>query len=69
MCCDILKATVAGAGVGVSNVEVRFKDVEIARMHFSDRVNRIHQAPGTLVRMKPRDQMLPLAMLWSMEGH
>ena len=46
MCCDILKATDAGPGVCVSNVEVRFRDVEIARMHFSDRVNRIHCAPG-----------------------
>ncbi|CAB3976669.1 RNA-directed DNA polymerase from transposon X-element [Paramuricea clavata] len=46
MCCDVLKATDAGPGVGVSNIEVRFRDVETARMHSSDRVNRIHRAPG-----------------------
>lgn len=45
-CCDVLKATDAGPGVGVSNVEVRFRDIEIARIHSSDRVNRIHRAPG-----------------------
>ena len=46
MCCNILKATDAGPGVGVSNTEVRFRDVEIARMHSSHLVNRIHRAPG-----------------------
>ena len=45
-CCDVLKATDAGPGVGVSNLEVRFRDIEIARVHSSDRVNRIHRAPG-----------------------
>ena len=45
-CCDVLKATDAGSGVGVSNLEVRFRDIEIARIHSSDRVNRIHRAPG-----------------------
>ena len=45
-CCDVLKATDAGPGVGVSNLEVRFRDIEIARIHSSDRVNRIHRAPG-----------------------
>ena len=46
MCCDVLKTTVAGPGVGVSNIEVRFRDVEIARIHSLDCVNRIHRAPG-----------------------
>lgn len=48
MCCDVLKATDAGPGVGVSNIEVRFRcrDVETSIMHSSDRVNRIHRAPG-----------------------
>lgn len=41
---DILKATDAGPGVGCSNLEVRFRDVEIARVHDSDRVNRVHRA-------------------------
>ena len=46
LCCSILKATDAGPGVGVSNTEVRFRDAEIARIHASDRVNRIHRSPG-----------------------
>lgn len=46
MCCDVLKTTDAGPGVGVSNIEVRFRDVEIARIHSLDCVNRIHRAPG-----------------------
>lgn len=41
---DILKTTDAGPGVGCSNVEVRFRDVEIARIHDSDRGNRVHRA-------------------------
>ena len=41
---DILKATDAGHGVGCSNLEVRFRDVEIARVHDSDRVNRVQRA-------------------------
>ena len=43
ICCNILKTTDAGPGVGISNIEARFRDVEIARIHSSDRVNR---APG-----------------------
>ena len=45
-CCDVFKATDAGPGVGVSNLEVRFRDIEIARIHNSDRVSRVHRAPG-----------------------
>ena len=45
-CCSILKTTDAGPGVGITNTEVRFKDAEIARIHSSDCVNRIHHAPG-----------------------
>ena len=41
---DILKLTDAGPGVGCSNVEVRFRDAEMARIMRSDRVNRIHRA-------------------------
>ena len=44
VCSDILKATDAGPGVGCSNLEVRFRDVEIARVHDSDRVNCVHRA-------------------------
>ncbi|CAB4027478.1 Transient receptor potential cation channel subfamily A member 1 [Paramuricea clavata] len=39
-------STDAGPGVGVSNIEIPFRNVETARMHSSDRVNRIHRAPG-----------------------
>lgn len=41
---DILKTTDAGRRVGCSNLQVRFTDVEIARVHDSDRVNRVHRA-------------------------
>ena len=41
---DILKATDAGPGVGCSNFEVRYRDVEMARIFDSDCVNRIHRA-------------------------
>ena len=44
VCTDILDLTDAGPGVGVSNVHVRFRDAEIARMHASERRNRIHRA-------------------------
>lgn len=43
---DILKNTDAGPGVGRSNVEVRYRDVEMARILNSDRENRIHRARG-----------------------
>ena len=45
MCCSILKTTDAGAGLGITNTEVRFKKAEITRIHSSDCVNRIHRAP------------------------
>ena len=38
---DILKNTDAGPGVGSTNVEVRYRDAEMARILNSDRVNRI----------------------------
>ena len=41
---DILKATDAGPGVGCNNFEVKYRDVEMARILNSDRVNRIHMA-------------------------
>ena len=49
-CCSILKTTDAGPGVGITNAEVRFRDAEIASIHSSDRVNRIHRAPGDSAR-------------------
>jgi len=47
MCCSILKTTAdVGPGGGITNTEVCFRDAEIARIHSSDRVNRIYRAPG-----------------------
>ena len=37
-CCSILNTTDAGPGVGVTNIEVHFRDVEIARIQSSERV-------------------------------
>lgn len=37
-CCNIINTTDAGPGVGVTNIEVHFRDVEIARMQSSERV-------------------------------
>lgn len=45
-CCSILKTTDAGHGEGITNTEVRFRDAEIARIHSSDRVNRIRRSSG-----------------------
>lgn len=44
ICDDILDLTDAGPGVGVSNLHVRYRDAEIARLHSSSRRNRIHRA-------------------------
>ena len=41
----IFKETDAGPGVGVSNIEVRYRDVELARMQNSCLVIRAHHAP------------------------
>ena len=74
MCCDVLKATDAGPGVGVSNIEVRFRDVETARMHSSDRVNHIHRAPGDSGQNEPERsnaaigggwRVTKMAVLWA----
>ena len=68
MCCNVLKATDDGPGVGVSNTEVRFRDVQIVRMHSSDRANRIHRAPGDSGQSEAGDQTLQSEVLWWMEG-
>ena len=44
ICDDVLDLTDAEPGVGVSNIHVRFRDAEIARLHNSARRNRIHRA-------------------------
>ena len=59
-CCSILKATDAGLGVRVTNTEVRFRDIETARMHSSDRVNRITMLQVTQYKMKQEEPMRPL---------
>ena len=41
----IFKETDAGPGVGVSNIEVRYRDVKLARMQNSCLVSRAHHAP------------------------
>ena len=46
MCSDILLTTDAGPGVGVNNTEVKFREVELARLFKCRRINRIHRAPG-----------------------
>ena len=40
----ILELTDGGPGVGVSNLEVRFRDAELAMIHDSDRYARITRA-------------------------
>ena len=42
---DIPQATDAGPGVGVSNIEVKYRDVEISRINNWNQMNRIHRAP------------------------
>ncbi len=41
-----LQNPIKESGFGVLKSEVRFRDIETARIHSSDRVNRIHRAPG-----------------------
>ena len=61
---DILKNIDAGPGVGSSNVEVRYRDVEMARILDSGRVNQ----EMTVVRMRHRDRMHVLVKHWLMVG-
>ena len=44
MCCD--STTDAGPGLGVSNIAVRFRDAQLARMDNSDYRIQVHQARG-----------------------
>ena len=41
----ILEATDAGPGVGVSNVEVKYRDIEMAHINGWTHLNRVHRAP------------------------
>ncbi len=41
----ILQATDAGPGVGVSNLEVQYRDIEISRINKWTHMNRIHRVP------------------------
>ena len=48
--CDV---TDAGPAVGISNLEVRFRDAEMCQMFNSDYRNRIHRSRGDKVLIKP----------------
>ena len=52
-CCNILKTTDAGLGVGETNIEVCFRDVEITRIQSSECINIIHRAPGDSAQNEP----------------
>ena len=45
LCDHILQATDAGPGVGVTNIEVKYRDIEIPRMNSWTHMNRIYRAP------------------------
>ena len=40
-----MEATVAGPGVSVSNVELKYRDLEMASINGWARLNRTHRAP------------------------
>ena len=42
----ILQATDASPGEGVSNIEVKYRDVEISRINNWNHMNRIHRGPN-----------------------
>ena len=45
LCNYILQATDAGPGVGVTNIEVKYRDLEMSRINGWTHMNRIHRAP------------------------
>ena len=45
LCDHILQATDAGPGVGVTNIEVKYRDIEMSRINSWTHMNRIHRAP------------------------
>lgn len=45
LCNYILQATGAGPGVGVTNIEVKYRDLEMSRINGWTHMNRIHRAP------------------------
>ena len=51
-CKYVMEATDAGPGVGVSNVEMKYKDLEMARIDGWTHLNRIHRAPHDSARNK-----------------
>ena len=63
---DVLFATDAGPGVGCSNIAVRFRGAEVARMLNFDRLNRILRVT-TVNSIKQSDQMPVLERLLLME--
>ena len=46
----ILQATDASPGEGVSNIEVKYRDVEISRINNWNHMNRIHRGPNGSVQ-------------------
>ena len=45
LCNYILQATDAGPGVGVTNIEVKYRDLEILHINGWTHMNKIHRAP------------------------
>ena len=45
LCDHILQATDAGPGVVVTNIEVKYRDIEMSRINSWTYMNRIHRAP------------------------
>ena len=45
LCDHILQATDAGPGVGVSNIEVKYRDIEMPGINSWTHMNRIYRAP------------------------
>ena len=45
LCDHILQATDAGPGVGVTNIEVKYRDIEMPRINSWTHMNRIYRVP------------------------
>lgn len=55
-CNDVLALTDADPGGGVSNIQVRYKDAEIARLHNSKRRNRIQTKERVGTKWSTKDK-------------
>ena len=63
LCDHILQATDAGPGVGVTNIEVKYRDIEMPRINSWTHMNRIYRAP-TRFRTK-RSRAFQRCYMWS----